>query len=378
MRKFSVGFLRGADFSTSIGVSDWRIALYMPEYGFETWIFGKGEFLEECPKSFHFIKVAPARIPLPQTIPMSYQFVGHASNLSLDVIICNPSLAMASGVIKKSNPNTKFILDIRSIPVETLSLAGVLNRLNFYCSVRCNHFDAITCISQEMLDEIIDNCHVNPGKQMRVWGSGYDPVLFDPSIDASSIRQKYGWTDKFIVMFHGTLSHSRGLFEAIRSLTELINLGIEDVIFVIVGQGNARKELSEYAKSISVDDHVYFLPPVPHRDIPHLVAACDMGIDPLPDHPWWRHQSSLKVFEYLAMGKPVLATDIPCHRGISDAVWIVPDNSPILLANGILDYRGLSEKSKSEIQKEAISSASEYSWRARAGILADFIYTRVL
>ena len=256
LNNISVGFLRGADFSTSIGVSDWRIALYMPEYGFETWMFGKGDFRELIPKSFHLVKFKPSGVPLPRTLPMSFQYVRRASELDLDVIICNPSLSMAGAVIKKIHPNTKFILDIRSIPVETSSFIGVFNKLNFYYSVRSTKFDAITCISQGMLDEIINNGHLDSTKPMAIWGSGYDPMLFDPSIDASSARQEYGWKDKFVVMFHGTLSHSRGLFETIQSIRELKNLGVEDVYLVIIGRGNARNELIEHTIRYSVQNHV--------------------------------------------------------------------------------------------------------------------------
>jgi glycosyltransferase involved in cell wall biosynthesis len=44
----------------------------------------------------------------------------------------------------------------------------------------------------------------------------------------------------------------------------------------------------------------------------------DVCIIPLPDYPYWRSQSPLKLFEYLSMEKVVIATDIPAHRSVLD------------------------------------------------------------
>ena len=378
MRKFSVGFFRGADFSESIGTSDWRIALYMPEYGFKSWVFGKGDYLNSKPPDVHIINYNPSLLPLPASIHMSYQFFQQASGLDLDVIIFNPSLALAGAVIKKTKPSTKIIIDIRSIPVEINNILGFFHKLYFYLSIRYKFYDAVSIISQGMLDDLDSKYKLWGNVPTIVWGSGFDPALFNPLIDGTPIRQEHGWTDKFVVMFHGTLSSSRGLAELLQSLRMLIDLGEEDIYLVFIGQGAARDDLIRLARNLSISNHVRFMPPVPHIDIPSLVAACDIGIDPLPDNPWWRHQSALKVFEYLAMGKPVLATDIPCHHELSDAVLIVPDNSPQSLAQGILDYRKLSAPVKSEISELAKSDASQFTWKARAGILAEFIRTKIL
>ena len=373
-----MGFFRGADFSESIGTSDWRIALYMPEYGFESWVFGKGEYLNSKPLDVHIVNYNPSFLPWPASIHMSSQFFQQASGLDLDVIICNPSLALAGAVIKKTKPSTKIIIDIRSIPVEINNFLGFFHKLYFYLSIRYRFYDAVSIISQGMLDDIDSKYQLWGDFPMVVWGSGFDPALFNPSIDGAPIRQEHGWIDKFVVMFHGTLSPSRGLAEVLQSLRVLIDLGEKDIYMVFIGHGDARDDLIRLARKLSINNHVRFMPPVSHVNIPSLIAACDIGIDPLPDHHWWRHQSALKVFEYLAMGKPVLATNIPCHHELSDAVLIVPDNSPQSLAQGVLDYRRLSALVKSNISELAKADAAQFTWKARAGILAEFIRKQIL
>lgn len=378
MNKLRLGFYRGADFSHSIGVSDWRIGLYMPEFGFETWIFGKGETNCLHKPGVHFIQHNQSCLPIPDTLTMSSQFIQQSTGLDFDAVICNRGLALAGAMMKKSNPRTKLILDIRSIPVETQGLIGFLDNLYFYFAIRSNYYDALSTISQGMLDDLEEKFHFKCHLPTAIWGSGFDPELFIPSIADSSIKENNGLTNQFIVMYHGSLSRTRGLTEVIHCMRLLLDRGIENVHLVFIGQGEAQASLIRLVQRLAVIDHVRFLPPIPHDKIPALIAACDLGIDPLPDHPWWQHQSALKVFEYLAMGKPVLATDIPCHRDISDAVLLVPNNSPHTVAQGIINCMNLSVRSKTQLREKALADSQKFTWKARAAILADFIHNQVL
>jgi glycosyltransferase involved in cell wall biosynthesis len=58
---------------------------------------------------------------------------------------------------------------------------------------------------------------------------------------------------------------------------------------------------------------------VNYAEVPAFIGIGDVCISPLPNHPYWRYQCPLKLLEYLAMEKVVIATDIPAHRSVSDA-----------------------------------------------------------
>jgi glycosyltransferase involved in cell wall biosynthesis len=62
-----------------------------------------------------------------------------------------------------------------------------------------------------------------------------------------------------------------------------------------------------------LQDNIIIHSSVEYVDVPKYIAMSDVGIVPLPNHPYWRLQSPLKLLEYLAMKKPVIATDIPAH-----------------------------------------------------------------
>ncbi len=78
-----------------------------------------------------------------------------------------------------------------------------------------------------------------------------------------------------------------------------------------------------------------FLPP---REALELVAAHVVGISPLTDHPNYRHSLPTKLLEYLALGVPVVASDLPGSRQVvadlGGVVWVAPSDA-VALGDGI-------------------------------------------
>jgi len=51
--------------------------------------------------------------------------------------------------------------------------------------------------------------------------------------------------------------------------------------------------------------------------MPTYIQKCDVGVIPLPpENKWWKVSAPLKTLEYLAMAKPIIATNIPFHNRI--------------------------------------------------------------
>ncbi len=60
--------------------------------------------------------------------------------------------------------------------------------------------------------------------------------------------------------------------------------------------------------------NVHFLPPCPHAEVPSIAAALDVCLIPYRVNPYTEGLSPIKLYEYLALGKPVVATDLPYLR----------------------------------------------------------------
>lgn len=151
------------------------------------------------------------------------------------------------------------------------------------------------------------------GARVVVVPNGADPSLFTPS---SSKRED----GPVRVLYAGTLAPWQGLHELLMALRRA-GRGRELVLEVI---GPARKawqrELERRARRWKVDDRLTLSSPVSVVELADRVRAADICAVPLSRDRRNRAQgcSPLKLFEYMAAGSAVLATDLPCLREIVD------------------------------------------------------------
>ena len=80
------------------------------------------------------------------------------------------------------------------------------------------------------------------------------------------------------------------------------------------------------------EPNVHVFPPVDRPDLPGLVAAADVCLVPHVRTPLTEAMSPLKLYEYLAAGRPVAAVDLPPILGVSDRVSLATAGSSFLPA----------------------------------------------
>jgi glycosyltransferase involved in cell wall biosynthesis len=84
-----------------------------------------------------------------------------------------------------------------------------------------------------------------------------------------------------------------------------------DIGLDIFGRGDAAERLVEQATHLGIDERVTFHGRIPIEDVPAAVARADIGVAPTRRDPFTDVSLSTKVFEYGAMGKPVVASRLP-------------------------------------------------------------------
>ena len=111
-----------------------------------------------------------------------------------------------------------------------------------------------------------------------------------------------------------------------------------DVQLDVFGVGDAADALRALAVELAVADRVAFHGRIPIDDVPARVAAADIGLAPTRHDPFTDMSLSTKVFEYAAMGKPVVASGLPLVERTfpPGTVWTYPSGDPAAMARAIL------------------------------------------
>ncbi len=116
----------------------------------------------------------------------------------------------------------------------------------------------------------------------------------------------------------------------------------------------------------------------PYKEIPLYLAAADVLVIPnIPEHDTSAlYTSPMKLFEYMAAGRPIIASDLPSLREIIDesTAVMVPAGDEALLAQAITEV--VHEENNERVER-ALKEVSRYTWQKRAQGILSFIESRI-
>ncbi|MDD5297580.1 MAG: glycosyltransferase family 4 protein [Rhodocyclaceae bacterium] len=138
---------------------------------------------------------------------------------------------------------------------------------------------------------------------LEVIHNGINETHFRDALDRGEAKRRLGLSGKVVLGFTGFVRDWHGLDRVIRWMAK----AGDDVQLLVVGDGPAHRNLEKLADELGVSDRVKFTGLVQRDAIPDLVAAFDVALQPAVTP----YASPLKLFEYLAMGCPVLAPREP-------------------------------------------------------------------
>jgi len=167
--------------------------------------------------------------------------------------------------------------------------------------------DLIIVVAKPMKDEL--EKRGIPGEKILINPNGVNPDRFRPGIDGSHIRRRYGIDENIVVGFIGTFGKWHGaeiLAEAVKPVIE----NHHNVHFLFVGDGPMMPEVKQIIARDHVDRYVTLTGMVSQDESPQYLAACDMLVSPHVPNPDGSpfFGSPTKLFEYMAMGKPIVAS----------------------------------------------------------------------
>jgi glycosyltransferase involved in cell wall biosynthesis len=155
----------------------------------------------------------------------------------------------------------------------------------------------------QVLADYVGKANV-PSDRIVVTPNGISRERFLRSVDTEAAKARLGLSGSIVLGFTGFIRAWHGLQMVIDLLAER---GDERLQFLVVGDGPGRPELEEKARCLAVADKVHFVGLVQHDAIVDYIAAFDVALQPSVTP----YASPLKIFEYLALGKPVVAPRLP-------------------------------------------------------------------
>ena len=287
-----------------------------------------------------------------------------------DIIVsdytCVPSTFLLAFFRRLNLLKTKFVMDLRNTPMDIVGPKAFLSNFKFNLSIKYAKYtyDGFTVITPVMREEICQQLNINR-KNVAIWTSGVSLSFFDEMRYAeNNVRRSLNLSGEFIVIYHGGFAKARGLQNAVQAM-EIVKKNYGNIILLLLGEGPSEGELKSLVQKNQLEDCVLIHPTVDFNKIPVYINVADVAMMPYPNVRWLNNSSPIKLMEYLAMGKPVIVTDLQAFKdviGVNKCGIYIKDNSPEEIAKGILfAYEHRDElKGWGEIGRKIVEK--EYTW----------------
>lgn len=142
--------------------------------------------------------------------------------------------------------------------------------------------------------------------------NGVDETVFNAEVSGDKVRERFGLAGKLVVGYKGSLKSWQGIPTLIGAAS-LVLPGREDIRFLIAGGGNNLARYKAQIQERGLTHKVMLIGPVPHLQAPEHIAAFDICVAPYAPTPNF-YFSPIKLREYIAMQRPIVASDMPQIR----------------------------------------------------------------
>ena len=136
---------------------------------------------------------------------------------------------------------------------------------------------------------------------------------------------------KTIIGYVGVMGYQDGVDYLLRALHHLVyGLGRPDFHCILIGGGDAWTSLKTQAHELNLDKYVQFMGFIFGEKLGHYLSAADICVDSSPSSPYSDNSTVFKIMEYMSLGKPIVAFDLPEHRFTAQhaAVYVPANDEP--------------------------------------------------
>lgn len=163
-----------------------------------------------------------------------------------------------------------------------------------------------------------------PEDRITIVRNGPDLNQFRPGESARNPNET-----RTLIGYAGIIGIQDGVDYLIRAMKHLVHdLGYRDVLCVVAGSGTALPTIKALAEELDLTEHITFKGWVEHAEVVRLLNESDICVAPEPSNPYNDRSTMIKMMEYMALGKPIVAFDLPEHRRTAHgaAVYAPPND----------------------------------------------------
>jgi len=167
--------------------------------------------------------------------------------------------------------------------------------------------DLVACVSEPLRARAIE--HGAAPERVAVLPNGVDPSRFHPDVPPEAVRRRHDLDGAFVVGFLGSLRPWHGV-DFLLDAAAAARSAMPSLRVLVVGEGPELPAARARADDLGIGKVVVFGGWIDHEEVPAHLAACDVVVAPYPPiEPFYF--SPMKVVEAMAVGRAVVAPDLP-------------------------------------------------------------------
>jgi len=242
-------------------------------------------------------------------IPAAFHSGLRAGPIDLVFVTSPPIFSVLPAIWLSRLRRAKLVVDVRDLwPDEMIACGatskGSLSERLITAIERCSYraADCVCCTTQSFVETVV--ARGTEVAKVLLIPNGADLTLFRVLPVCKDIVGKYSLGDRFVVLYSGVLGIKHGL-EVIEEAANILS-NKKDIVFLIVGGGARHEPLRQRAMKMGLHNMI-FAGQQKIEDVPALIARADICLSALLPEPYFGKIITVKVFEYMACERPVVA-----------------------------------------------------------------------
>jgi glycogen synthase len=213
------------------------------------------------------------------------------------------------------------------------------------------------------LKEILVSAFDLPEARISVVLNGVDVDVFARPVDQAQVRAAHNLTNAPTIAFVGTFQPWHGVDLLVASF-QLVQAAYPTAQLLIIGDGVGREAVAKQITALGLEHNIRLLGQLAQVKVAELLHIADLAVAPYP----FQHNeivgTPLKIMEYMAAGKAIVASTAPLHEIVKQGVTgvrVMPANAQAL-AGAIIQLLG-DDGLRATLGENARCQAQQYSWQ---------------